>query len=130
MVYNEEFNRELLLKFSIDGAGSIMQKNKDNKEFCIDDLGYLEEPLELKAIVMSKVLKELNIKYKRYYTSKSKRDYKRVKKPEIAPPDMSIAFTVECDNDYLAFAKYNYYKRMDTILTLKKAFESSDQHML
>lgn len=90
-------------------------------DFCIDDLGYEDEPLETRAIVMSKILKELEIKYKRYYTMLSNRDYLRAKRPDIVPPDMSIAFLVECDQPHLEFAKYQYHKRMDVILQLKRS---------
>ena len=99
-------------------------------DICIDDLGYNSETLESRAIVMSKVLKELDLKFKKYYTMLSNRDYLRVKKPDVTPPDMSIAFLIECDKNHLEFAKYKYRERMDAILTFKKAFESSDPHTL
>lgn len=103
-----------------------MQKSIENIEFCIDDLGYLGEPLEVRAIVMSKILKEMNLRYKRYYISKSRKSFKRVKRPDVEPKDMSIAFTVTCNKNYLDFAKYRYVNRMNTILQLQRAFMSPD----
>lgn len=103
--------------------------NSTNKlDICIDDLGYAEETLESRAIVMSKVLKELNLKFKKYYTMLSNRDFLRVKKPDVLPPDMSIAFLIECDKDHLEFAKYCYHERMKTIVGLRKAFDTTTQH--
>lgn len=107
-------------------VNAMTQKEKITLEFCIDDLGYLEETLETRAIVMSKVLKELGLLYRRYYISKSIKEYKQFKKPKISPPDMSIAFSVECNGDYLAFAWYCYRKRLTAIISLKKSFELND----
>lgn len=105
---------------------TVMVQNKTaSLEFCLDDLGYLEHSLETRAIVMSKVLKDLGLHYKRYYISESLKDFRRVKKPKESPPDMSMAFLVDCDGDYLAFAWYNYRKRMNDIIILKKSLEAS-----
>ena len=104
----------------------MTQKDRITLEFCIDDLGYLEETLETRAIVMSKVLKESGLSYRRYYISKSIKEYRQFKKPKISPPDMSIAFSVECNGDYLAFAWYCYRKRLTAIISLKKSFELND----
>ena len=100
----------------------MTNNNKTSIEFCIDDLGYLDETLETRAIVMSKVLKDMGVHYKRYYISKSIEGYKRVKKPAVSPPEMSIAFMVECDGDYVAFAWYSYRKRMNDVIHLRKSF--------
>ena len=107
-------------------VNAMTQKDRITLEFCIDDLGYLEETLETRAIVMSKVLKELGLSYRRYYISKSIKEYKQFKKPRVSPPDMSIAFSVECNGDYLAFAWYCYRKRLTAIISLKKSLELSD----
>ena len=40
-------------------VNTMVQKDRITLEFCIDDLGYLEETLETRAIAMSKVLMEL-----------------------------------------------------------------------
>lgn len=90
-------------------------------EFCIEDLGYPNETLETKAIVMSKVLKDLGLPYKRYYITEG---CKQTKKPKISPPDMTIAFAVTCNGDYLAFAWYNYRKRMNAVISMQKSFNS------
>lgn len=104
-----------------------MTENKEPLEICIDDLGFLEESLESRAIVMSKILKELGLKFKRYYSSTSHRSFKRVKKPAVAPPDMTIAFLVECSKDYLEFAKYRYEERMLIIQRFSRALgDTSD----
>ena len=107
-------------------VSTMVQKDRITLEFCIDDLGYLEETLETRAIAMSKVLMELGLPYRRYYISKSIKEYKQFKKPKVYPPDMSIAFSVECNGDYLAFAWYCYRKRMNTIISFQKSFETSD----
>ena len=107
-------------------VNTMTQKDRITLEFCIDDLGYLEETLETRAIVMSKVLKELGLAHRRYYISKSIKEYKQFKKPKISPPDMSIAFSVECNGDYLAFAWYCYRKRLTAIISLKKSCELND----
>lgn len=106
-------------------VNAMTRKDRITLEFCIDDLGYLEETLETRAIVMSKVLKELGLSYRRYYISKGTKEYKQFKKPKISPPDMSIAFSVECNGDYLAFAWYCYRKRLTAIISLKKSLELS-----
>lgn len=101
-----------------------MTTNPEKLDFCIDDLGFQEETLESRAIVMSKILRETDIKYKRYYTMLSNRDYLRVKKPDVIPPDMSIAFLVECDKNHLEFVKYLYHERMLVIQRFKKALNN------
>lgn len=100
----------------------MVQDKIPTLEFCIDDLGYLDETLETRAITMSKVLKELGIRYKRYYVADSMR---QIKKPKVSPPDMSIAFMVSCDGDYLAFAWYCYRKRMNSIISFRNSFNNS-----
>ena len=64
-------------------VNAMTQKDRITLEFCIDDLGYLEETLETRAIVMSKVLKELGLAHRRYYISKSIKEYKQFKKPSL-----------------------------------------------
>ena len=87
------------------------------------ELGFEHEPLDTKAVVMSKILKELDIPYKMWYTRLSKKSLRRVRKPSIEWSDMNIVFELDVDEDHAAYAVYLYNKRMNIIIMLNKSLQ-------
>lgn len=87
------------------------------------ELGFEHEPLETKAVVMSKILKELDIPYKMWYTRLGKKSIRRARKPSIEWNDMNIVFDVFKDEHHTAYAVYLYNQRMNTIISLNKSLQ-------
>ena len=100
-----------------------MDKLNNSIEICLEDLTYVDEPLEVRVVVLSHIFKELNIPYRRYYTKKSQRSFKRVKKPDIiSDKDLTITFTINTDKYYFEYALWMYEKRMEAISQFYKMY--------
>lgn len=92
-------------------------------DVCLNDLGFSEMALEPRIIVFQRILRDLNIQYRRYYSRKSARSYRRVKKPDIPADDLIIIMSVLTDNNHIEYAKYLYQKRMKDIQYLYKSYD-------
>ena len=90
-------------------------------DFILDNLGFTEEPLEQRAVVFCKILNELNISYRKYYTSPQHR-YLRTqpytRNSDFA--DMGMVVIGNCDENYAAYAIYLYQQKMAVINKLNK----------
>jgi len=87
-------------------------------DFILDNLGFTDEPLDQRAFTFCKILNELNIPYKKYYTS-SKHRYLR-SQPHGDFADMGMVIIGTCDENYASYAVYLYQKKMATISNLNK----------
>lgn len=100
-----------------------MDKTDNNIDICLEDLTYKEEPLEVRVIVLSKILKDLGIQYRKYYTKKSVRSFKRVKRPDvITDEELTVIFSVRTDNDHVNYLLWLYNKRMGAVVSLYKSY--------
>ena len=89
--------------------------------FILDSLGYCEVPLDQRAVVFCRILKELDITYRKYYTSPCYR-HVRVGVTSENTLKMSIVFNVECTCEYAGYVEYLYKERMKKISLLNKCF--------
>lgn len=98
-----------------------MTQNTDEKalEFNIDDLGFSEQATEVKSLVMHRVLSDLGISFKKYFSKKSDGTCKRVRKYCIDPEDLTLKFIVMCDKYHLMYIAHVYKKRMGIIIKLE-----------
>ena len=87
--------------------------------FILDSLGYCDIPLDQRAVVFCRILKELDIIYKKYYTSPCYR-HVRVGVTSENTLKMSIVFNVECTCEYVGYVTYLYKERMRKISLLNK----------
>lgn len=93
----------------------------DKHDFILDRMGFTDEPLDQRAFVFCKILNELKIPYKKYYTSPQHRylrsqPYK--KNNDFA--DMGIVVVGTCNENYAAYAIYLYQQKMATISSMNK----------
>ena len=99
-------------------------KTDTNKyDFILDSLGFENEPLEQRAFIFCKILKELNITFKKYYTS-PKHKYLRSKpyKEHNDFSNMGMVVVADCDKNYAQYTIYLYKRKMEEISTLNKIF--------
>lgn len=111
-----------MLDFDVEGQPTMEQKTNAQLEFNLEDLGFPEEATETKALVLHKVLRDLCIPFKKFYSKKSDRSFKRVKKTNIEPSDLTLKFLVECDKAHLQYVSHVYKKRMKEVIALEKCF--------
>ncbi len=79
-------------------------------DFIIDSLGFNSTPIEQRAIVMCKILKELSIPFKKYYHyGRHKYLRSKVNKKE---PYVNIIIIGACTEDYGKYAIYLYKQKM------------------
>lgn len=97
-----------------------MNTNVIKTEFDVMALGFDTETLDARAIVMSTILRELKIEYRKYYTRKSNKSCKRLRKPDIIWDDMNIVFVAMCPEYYTDYVKYLYSERMSAVVLLRK----------
>lgn len=95
--------------------------NTSKYDFILDNIGYTEEPLDQRAFIFCKILNELNIPFKKYYTSSQHR-YLRSKpyskNNDFA--DMGMVLVGNCDENYAKYAIYLYKQKMEVLCKLNK----------
>lgn len=101
---------------------NTMERKLSEQELRLSELGFDTETIEAKAIVLLKILTELNIRYKRYYTRLSKPNLRRAKRPEVGWEDIDIVINAYTDKEHLLFALYLFKERMVAITTIKKMY--------
>lgn len=95
-------------------------------DICLEDLSFNDEPLEVRIVVLSKILKDLGITYKRYYTKKSTRSFRRVKRPDIIPEkDLTIVYTVNTDESHIQYATWLFNEQMKKIVSMYRMYHNS-----
>ena len=87
-------------------------------DFILDNLGFVDEPLDQRAVVFCKILNELNIHYKKYYTSPQHRYLRSMPSGDFA--NMGMVIIGACDENYAKYAIYLYQQKMDVISNLNK----------
>ena len=87
-------------------------------DFILDNLGFVDETLHQRAVVFCKILNELNIHYKKYYTSPQHRYLRGMPSAYFANMGMVIIGT--CDENYAKYAIYLYQQKMAVISNLNK----------
>lgn len=85
-------------------------------DFMLSSLGYTDEPLDQRAIVLCKILKELNIPYKKYYTSPKYRHLRTL--PNNDFNEINMIISAVCDENYASYAIYLFEKKMEQISKL------------
>lgn len=107
---------------------NLMDKTDNNIDICLEDLTYTDEPLEVRIVVLSRIFKELGIPYKRYYTKKTMRSFKRVKRPDVvSEKELTVTFTVTSDKDHVSYAIWLYKNRMEAVMSLYKMYFMKSQ---
>lgn len=101
---------------------NTIERKISEQELRLSELGFDTETIEAKAIVLLKILTELNIRYKRYYTRISRPNLRRVKRPEVGREDIDIVINAYTDKEHLLFALYLFKERMVAITTIKKMY--------
>ena len=91
----------------------------ENYDFVLDNMGYTEEPLEQRAVVFCRILRELEIPYKKYYVYPNHR-YLRTQpvKNNEKFSGMGMVFIGVCEEYYAKYAIYLYKQRMANISKL------------
>lgn len=87
-------------------------------DFVLDNLGFADEPLDQRAVVFCKILNELNIPFKKYYTSPQHRYMRSMPSGDFA--DMGMIIIGTCDENYAAYAMYLFRQKMAVISQLNK----------
>lgn len=87
-------------------------------DFILDAMGFADEPLDQRAVVFCGILNELNIPFKKYYTSPRHR-YLR-SQPNGDFSDMGMVVIGNCDENYARYAIYLFQQKMATISQLNK----------
>ena len=90
-------------------------------DFILDSLGYTDEPLEQRAFVFCNILKELDIPFKKYYTS-TKHRYLRSQPCSRDGLDTSMVLIGICDENYAHYAIHLFQKKMRQIAHLNRIF--------
>ena len=87
-------------------------------DFILSSLGFEEEPLDQRAVVLCRILSSLNIEYKKYYTVPGSRSMRQ--KPFLNEKwsNMDMVFIAECDENYAEYAKYLFKQKMQIIKEL------------
>lgn len=85
-------------------------------DFILDSMGFTEEPLEQRAVVLCKILRELNIPFKKYYTSPNHRHLRT--QPYTDFSGMGMIVVAVCDENYAGYTKYLYAQKMAVISKL------------
>lgn len=100
-----------------------VRTNIDKYDFVLDSLGYADEPLEQRAFVFCKILRELNIPFKKHYTSPQHRHLRSMPYKEGNDfNNMGMVIVGNCDENYARYAIYLYEKKMNEIELLNKIF--------
>lgn len=99
----------------------VEETNAIKYDFVLDNLGFAEEPLDQRAFTFCKILNELDIPFKKYYTSPQHRYLRSqpyTKNNDFA--DMGMVLIGNCDESYAKYAIYLYQQRMASISALNK----------
>lgn len=96
-----------------------LELNAEKFDFILDSLGHTEIPIEQRAFTMCKILHELKIPFRKYYTSPKHR-YLRTKPyfKENDFSDMGVVLIGTCNVSYANYAIYLYNKKMTVIKQL------------
>lgn len=89
-------------------------------ELSMDELGFSEEELDTRIMVLGKILDDLEINSRRYYTRRNKAGCQFVNKPDIEWADLTATFIIISDEEHAEFAKYLYRNKMELIRKLRK----------
>ena len=87
-----------------------------NFDFILNNLGYTDVPLEQRAVVFCKLLREFDIPYRRYYTTPNR----LAMRSRPTKDTMGMVVIAECTLDYAHYIMYLYSKKMQTISKLNK----------
>ena len=106
---------------------SLMMENEISTktikyDFVLDTLGYADEPLEQRAYVFCGILKELNIPFKKYYTSSKHRYLRSQPCNRDSNADTSMVLIGSCDENYAQYAIYLFHKKMKIVSILNRIF--------
>jgi hypothetical protein len=101
----------------------VMAINNTKYNLDMSEQGFEHEELEAKVIVLSRILKEHGIDFKVWYTRKSKRSYKRARKPNIEWSDLNVIFEISSDESYIKYILWIFNQRMNNIIHLNKSFQ-------
>lgn len=94
-------------------------------EVCLEDLDFLEAPIEVRVVVFSTILRELGLRYKKYYTKKNLRSFKRVKRPVVPNEDeLTISYNITASAEHIKYAEWLYERRMKDVVTLYRMYNT------
>ena len=91
----------------------------------LDDLGFVNTPLEQRAVVFCQLLKSLNIMYRKYYTTPPISSMRSRYYNGDNWSCVGMVFVVSCEKSYAEYVAYLYKERMSQIEQLNKLLVSA-----
>lgn len=96
------------------------QTTRKYTDIILEDLGYIEEPLEQRAVVLCQILRSLGLLFRKYYTTPPISSMRSRFYNGDRWSSLGMVFVIDCDENYAGYVSYLFKQRMKTISKLNR----------